>query len=178
MSNPWEEAPHIWPTKSSFFVFLRGALRRAIWERWPLKIEFKNEACSPPPEDYKGRAKSGAYCALSGEWVGKSAAEIDHILGNVSLKDWDDVLTFIQHLCASKENMQIVSKEAHKIKSYAEKQKISFEEAVAHKTAIAICKSKKDVEWLKEKGIRPDKNGLKRRAQIVNKLLEEQSNDQ
>ena len=168
--EPWIEAPHIWPTKSSFFTFLRGALRRAIWEKWPLKIEFKNEVCEPPPEDYKGRAKSGAYCALSGEWVGKSASEIDHIVGNISLKNWEDVLPFILHLCASKDNMQLVSKEAHKIKSYAEKMGISFEEASYTKEAIAICKVKGDIRWLEGRGIKPDKNGLKRRGQIIKQL--------
>lgn len=176
-NEPWIEYPHIWATKAAFFNYLRGALRQAVWMRWPGKIEFKNSVVDVPPEDYKGRAKTGAYCALSGEWIGKSAAEIDHILGNVSLQDWEDVLPFIQHLCASKDNLQYVSRDAHKIKSYAEKQKITFEEAVAHKTAIAICKAKKDVEWLKDKGIRPDKNGLKRRVQIVNILLEEQQSE-
>ena len=164
--NPWEEAPHIWPTKSSFFTFLRGALRRAVWEKWPLKLEFKNQVCEPPPEDYKGRAKSGAYCALSGEWTGKSAGEIDHLLGHVSLKDWDDVLTFIQHLCASKDNMQFVSKEAHKIKSYAERMGISYGQAITEKTIIAIFKEKKDIQFLKERGVTPASNATKRKQQI------------
>jgi hypothetical protein len=164
--NPWEEAPHIWPTKSSFFTFLRGALRRAVWEKWPLKLEFKNQVCEAPPEDYKGRAKSGAYCALSGEWIGKSAGEIDHLMGHVSLKEWEDVLTFIQHLCASKDNMQFVSKEAHKIKSYAERMGISYEEAVREKKLIEICKTKKDVQFLKDRGIQPGTNAAKRKQQV------------
>lgn len=168
--NPWEEAPHIWATKAAFFSYLRGALRQAIWNRWPLKIEFKNSVCNPPPDDYKGRAKTGTYCALSGEWIGKSAAEIDHIFGNVSLQDWEDLLPFIQHMCASKDNMQYVSKEAHKVKSYAERKGVSFEEAMVEKTAIAICKSKKDKEWLEDRGIRPDRNALKRRGQIIKAL--------
>lgn len=171
--EPWEEAPHIWKTKAAFFNFLRGNLRRAVWEKWPLKFEFKNEICQPPPEGYTGRARSGAICALSGDWVGKSAAEIDHVSGNISLQDWDDVLPFIQHLCCSKDNMQYVSKEAHKIKSYAEKQGITFEEALAIKKAIEICKSKKDKEFLLERGIEPASNATKRRAQIEKELLNE-----
>lgn len=173
--NPWEEAPHIWPTKSSFFTFLRGALRRAVWEKWPLKLEFKNQVCESPPEDYKGRAKSGAYCALSGEWIGKSAGEIDHLIGHVSLKDWQDVLPFIQHLCASKESMQFVSKEAHKIKSYAERMGITYEQAVVEKSIIAICKAKKDVQFLNEHGIVPASNATKRKQQVREVLENEQS---
>src|SRR5690554_3110739 len=128
-NEPWELYPHIWKTKSSFFTWLRGCLRRAVWEKYPPKLEFKNEVCTPPPEGIITRAKTGAFCALTGEWEGKSKLEVDHIVGNASLKDWEDVLSFIQHLCAPKENMQLVKKEAHKIKSYAERKGISFEEA-------------------------------------------------
>lgn len=174
MSNPWEAAPEIWPTKASFFTFLRGALRRAVWEKWPLKLQFKNEVCELPPADYKGRAKSGTYCALSGEWVGKSAGEIDHIIGNISLKNWEDVLPFIQHLCATKENMQFVSKEAHKVKSYAEKMGISFETALIEKQTIAIQKTKKDKQWLIDHGLTPAGNSTQRRNQIRDVLLTQQ----
>ena len=173
----WEEAPHIWPTKASFFNFLRGNLRRAVWEKWPLKLEFKNEVCKPPPEDYTGRAKSGTYCALSGVWTGKSAAEIDHVVGHVSLQDWEDVLPFIQHLCASKENMQYVSAEAHKIKSYAERKGISFEQASYEKIAIDLEKKKLTISWLESKGIKPASNASKRRQQVIDKLKEEKENE-
>lgn len=98
--------------------------------------------------------------------MGKSAAEIDHIKGHVSLQDWEDVLPFIQHLCASKENMQYVDKEAHKIKSYAERMGISFEEALAIKQAIYLCKNKLDKQWLIERGINPASNESGRRKQI------------
>lgn len=166
MSEPWIEAPHIWKTKAAFFASLRGSLRRAVWEKWPLKLEFKNQACAAPPPGYTGRAKSGNYCALTGVWVGKSAAEIDHIHGHVSLQGWEDVLPFIQHLCASKENMQYVEKEAHKIKSYAERMGISFKDAMATKRAISICKNKLDKEFLLLHGIEPASNATKRRKQV------------
>ena len=177
MKEPWEEAPHIWPTKASFFNFLRGNLRRAVWEKWPLKIEFKNEVCKPPPEDYTGRAKSGTYCALSGVWTGKSAAEIDHVLGHVSLQDWEDVLPFIQHLCASKENMQYVSAEAHKIKSYAERKGISFEEAALLKIVIDLEKKKMLQDFIKSKGEKPASNAEKRREQALKLMKEEKENE-
>lgn len=175
--EPWIEAPHIWPTKASFFNFLRGNLRRAVWEKWPLKFEFKNGLCGQPPEDYTGRARSGALCALSGEWTGKSAAEIDHIFGNVSLQEWEDVLPFIQHLCASKDNMQYVSKEAHKIKSYADKHGISFQEASCVKEAIRLCKEKKDVDWIKKAGYTPASTQAKRREQIISILKQEKEKE-
>ena len=31
--EPWEAYPDVWPTKASFFSWLRGGLRRALWEK-------------------------------------------------------------------------------------------------------------------------------------------------
>lgn len=172
MSNndftPWLWYPDIWPTKSKFYTWLRGSLRKAVWNTSPIKITFKNKACSAPPPDYTGRAKSGAYCALSGEWDGKSALQVDHLVGNVSLNDEGDILDFIKHLIPPPNSLQLVTKEAHKIKSYAEKQGVSYTDAYAEKKAIEIIKSKKDVEFLKSKGIAPASNVKLRREQLVN----------
>ena len=146
----WEQYPEVWKTKGAFFSWLRGQLRRAIWEKFPPKIMFKKKACTKPPKGYTGRAKSGTECALTGEWTGKSKLEVDHIKGHASLRDWDDLVPFILHLLCDESNMQLVSKEAHKIKSYAERKGISFEEAalekeVIQKTKQPISKQKKEL---------------------------------
>lgn len=138
--NPWEAYPDVWSTKAKFFTWLRGAFRKAVWSRYPGRIKFKNERCEKPPEGYTGRAKSGAYCALTGEWVGKSNLEVDHVIGEASLREWADVESFIRHLCPTDDNMQLVSREAHKIKSYAERMGITFAEAVIEKQVIAFGK--------------------------------------
>ncbi len=169
MSNPWELYPHIWKTKASFFSYVRGGLRRALWEKYPVKLEFKKEQLKPPPIGYEGRAKSGTKCALTGEWTGNSKLEVDHIEGNASLNDWDDILPFVQHLCTVKDNMQLVEKEAHKIKSYADKHGLTFEEAKVIKEAISICKGD-EKEWLISKGFIPEGNAKKRRTQVEDYL--------
>ena len=165
----WEAYPDVWPTKSAFFAWLRGGLRKAIWQFYPPKIKFKNALCKPPPLGYTGRAKSGASCSLTGEWTGKSMLEVDHIVGHVSLREWDDVLGFIQHLCTTSDNMALVSKEAHKIKSYAERMGISFDEAVIEKKIIALMKDrKKCLVMLEEHGYdtKTLKNETKRREAL------------
>ena len=43
------------------------------------------------------------------------------------------------------DDLQLVSKDAHKIKSYAEKHNMTFSEAKVHKEVIEICKDKKKV---------------------------------
>lgn len=164
--EPWEENPHIWATKASFFNYLRGALRRGIWERYPVKLEFKNENVSPPPEGYTGKARSGAECSLTGVWCSKSSLEVDHKVGNVSLQGWEDVLPFIKHLCATKDSLQLVSKEAHKIKSYGERMGLSFEEAVLEKEVIAVMRSKKDKEFIIKHNKVPASNAKLRREQV------------
>jgi hypothetical protein len=169
--KPWEDYPNIWPTKSKFFTWLRGSLRNAVWNKSPIKIIFKNEACSAPPDGYDGRAKSGAYCALSGKWEGKSKLEIDHIEGNVSLNDEGDILDFLKHLIPPPNSLQCVTKEAHKIKSHAERKGISYEESEAEKKAIQLEKAKTDKAYILEKGETPERNAKLRREQLVRLIL-------
>ena len=169
--KPWEWYPEVWSSKSKFFTWLRGCLRNAVWNKSPIKIIYKNENCSKPPSDYTGKAKTGAYCALSGVWEGKSKLEVDHIEGNVSLLTEEDVLIFIKHLIPPPNSLQLVTKEAHKIKSLSERQGVSYEQAEATKKAILIVKEKRDKEWLLSKGITPAKNQKQRREQIVEVLM-------
>lgn len=148
--EPWIEYSEIWPTKASFFVFLRGAIRRAMWEKNPIKITFKNKNCSPVPEEIQTKAKFGAYCALSGVWEGKSKLQVDHKIGNMPLREWEDVLPFILHMFPSEDQMQLVTKEAHKIKSHSERYDLSYEEATFEKEIIKFkkCSSEEQKSFL------------------------------
>jgi len=83
--------PSVWKTRAAFFSWLRGGLRRAVWEKYPPKLMFKNAQCLPPPEGYTGKAKSGKPCALTGEWTGKSKLEVDHLVGEASLRCIEDI---------------------------------------------------------------------------------------
>ncbi len=165
--KPWEWYPHIWKTEASFWSYLRGGLRRGLWEKSPIKLDFKNKNVSKPPDDYTGRAKTGSYCALTGKWVGKSASEVDHKDGNVSLLSENDILDFIKHLIPPPDSLQLVDKEAHKTKSYAERYGLSMEEARARKKAIQIEKDKKVFETLENHGIIPEKNAKLRKEQLI-----------
>lgn len=171
--KPWEEYPEIWKTEAEWWTYLRGALRRGLWEKSPIKLSYKNANCFPPPEGYIGRARSGNECALTGNWTGKSKLEVDHKDGHIPLLCWEDVMPFILHLVPPRGSLQLVDKEAHKVKSYSERMGISFEEALAAKTAIKLVKEKKDKEWLLERDIEPASNQKERRKQIVEYLVEE-----
>ena len=165
--EPWEEFPELWPTKAKFFSWMRGCLRGGVWNKYPPKLLYKKSVCQvPPPEWYTGRAKTGGVCALTGDWNVQSKMEIDHIHGNVPLSDWSDVLPFIQHLCATKDNMQVVSKEAHKVKSYAERMGMSFEDAQLEKQVIATLKDKRETARLLRENRMIAKNDSERRQKV------------
>ena len=166
-----EKYPDLFPTEAKFWSFLRGSLRRSLWSKSPMKLRFKQSTATPPPEGYTGRGRKGHFCALTGEWVAVSKSEVDHMEGNVSLSREEDIIPFIIHMLADEDQLQVVSKEAHKIKSMAERQGITFEEAQAEKTAISLIKGKRDRQWLNDNGIVPETNQIKRRKQIVEHLL-------
>lgn len=77
------------------------------------------------------------------------------------------------HLIPEEGSLQLVSKEAHKIKSYSERMGISFEEAFWTKTAIDLIKTKIDKAWLEERNIVPASNQKARREQILEVLRNE-----
>jgi hypothetical protein len=171
--KPWEEYPEIWKTEAAWWAYLRGALRRGLWERSPIKLSYKNSVCTKPPEGYKGKAKTGSHCALTGEWTGKSKLDVDHIEGYVSLLSWEDVLPFILHLVPPRGSLQLVERDAHKIKSYAERMNISFEQAVIEKRIIELTKLPvKELQELLAKHNKPSNNASVRK-QSVRELVEE-----
>lgn len=162
----------IWPTDAAFMTWLRGAMRKAIWQFHPVKLKYKKSCVQPPPPEYTGRAKGLIKCALTGDWVGQSMAEVDHVVGNASLKGVDDLLPYLLHLALPQE-LQCVGKEAHKVKSYAERMGISFEEALIEKQAIALTKSGGE-KWLSSRGLSvPLKKDL--RKVLVFELKKERS---
>ena len=171
-----KEYPHIWKTESSLMSYIRGGIRRSLWNRSPIKIEFiKNNRIRIPNPNPRGKVKEvwGAVCALTGEVFPLNQIEIDHRVGGNTLKSMNDLQSFIEAIVlVTEDDLQFVSKEAHKIKSYSEKQGISFEEAMAVKKAIDIVKQKKDKQFLEERGIIPASTQAKRREQIEQILKE------
>ena len=145
MWEPWVEHKDLWKSQSAFFTYLRSALRKSLWLRSPVKLQYKNRVCKPPPDGMETRAKTGTYCALSNNWYGKSKLDVDHQKGGVSLNCVDDIIPFIMHLVPPKDGMQLVGREEHKIKSYSERMGISYEEAVIAKKVIQLMKKKVDI---------------------------------
>lgn len=176
-SKLWEIYPEIWATESSFMSWVRGGIRRSLWNKHPVKLEFiKRNRIKIPNPNPRGKVAEvwGGVCSLTGEVCVIADLEVDHKTGNHSLRSIDDLQKFVEGIVLiTLDDLQFVSKKAHRIKSYAEKEGISFEEACIQKTAIEIAKAKKDKEWLMENGITPASNATARRQQIVEYLKNE-----
>jgi len=146
---PWDNYPHIWKTKSAFMSWLRGGIRRSLWSRSPIKLEFikKNRKMIENPK--KGsRCKPqvwGANCCSCGKDYVLKDIEVDHKVGNHSLREISDIEKFIMGIVmVSEKDLQLVCKPCHKIKTHAEKYGLSFEEAVKEKKLISYGKLKTD----------------------------------
>lgn len=165
------EMSHVWKTESSYYTWLRGSIRRAMWSKNPVKLEFiKQNRIKIPNPNPKGKVKEvwGGVCALTGNIYPIGDMEVDHKQGNHSLKTLDDLVPFIKGIVMiTLDDLQLVSKEAHKIKSYAEKQGISFEEAKIEKEVIELIKQKKDKDYLQEHNLVVESTQAVRRATIV-----------
>lgn len=146
---PWENYPHIWKTKSSFMSWLRGGIRRSLWSRSPIKLEFiKNNRILIDNPKKTTRSKPqvwGATCCICGNNYPIKDIEVDHKIGNHSLKDISDIESFIMSIVmVGVDDLQLICKNCHKIKTHSEKNNIPFEDAIIEKKLIAYCKLKAD----------------------------------
>lgn len=173
-NKPWVEFPSIWKTESAFMSFLRGGIRRSLWSRSPIKVEFlksrKKRIANPNP---RGKVKEvfGATCEICNKDFPMKDIEVDHKQGGHSLKTIDDIQKFIEGIvCVSFDDLAILCKPCHKNKTHSEKKGVTLEQATAERIAIALIKDKQDKPWLEERSIKPESTQAKRRIQIIEEL--------
>jgi 5-methylcytosine-specific restriction endonuclease McrA len=140
--EPWESYPAIWKSKTAFFTYLRGHIR-LIWSRYPAKLKWKSAQMFKPPKGYTGRAKTMGKCAYCNETFAASHLEVDHIEQAGTCNSWETAAQFLRKLLDCNDNWCLACKPCHKIKSYAEKQGLDFEEARLQKRVIEIMKQNK-----------------------------------
>lgn len=93
---------------------LRGAMRR-----WPPKYEALKDACVGQKENKKTKRMAKHYeCASCHKEFTQPNVEVDHIVPIGSCKTWDE---FINRLFCEKDNLQVLCKPCHKIKTKEEK---------------------------------------------------------
>lgn len=181
----WPNSP--WKTKAAWLSYLRSAFRKA-WLRNPVKLEkIRQGRIKIPNPNPKSATRFptifGAKCECCGGVFplsgGKKEAKekdfivVDHLIPAGEFKDPEDAAKFFKGLlCVTLEDLRLLCTTCNATFLVAQKAGISFEEAKVEREAIAIVKSKKDKEWLVERGITPASNQAKRRQQITEKLKE------
>ena len=149
---PWETAPHIWATESSFWSWLRGGLRRSIWRKHPVKLEhLRKHRYKAPLGKKTKRNPSGmvfaAKCAHCNKESRLSDCEVDHIIPSGSLLSVSDIEAFVVRMAmVSDKDLRILDKDCHKAITLAERKGITIEEAFQLKIIINKCKQKVDVQ--------------------------------
>lgn len=146
--KPWEHYPHIWKTESAYMSFIRGGIRAKLWNLYPIKLEVikkkRKRIANPNP---RGRVKEvwGGECYICKNDFVMNELQVDHITGNHSLKTMSEIETFMTNLLfVDHDDLALVCKDCHKIKSHAERKKITFEEASKEKKVISLMKLNKN----------------------------------
>ena len=180
MHQPWIEYPHIWKTEAAFLSFVRGGIRRSLWNKSPIKLEFLKANRKRVKNPVASNAKRfpevwGGTCYQCNKDFALKDIEVDHLTGEYSLRKLEDLQSFVEGIvCVSAKQLGLICKPCHKAKTYAERSGMSVEDAMIEKEAIAICK--KPVaevrKFISINGIAPASTAKGRRAQIVDILKE------
>lgn len=144
--QPWIDFPAIWPTEARFITWVRGVLRKG-WSNNPIKIEYLNsrkvKIVNTNPKSMKAHPTVAGYvCEQCGKETKSADVEVDHA-GAVQGKFtcMDDIQGYAEHLfLVDFDSLEVVCKPCHKIRSYAQKQNISFEDAAIEKEIIHLMK--------------------------------------
>lgn len=182
MSEPlkmWELYPEYWKTESAFCSFIRGGIRRHLWSKNPVKLQFVKEKrlriVNKDPRSKKAHPTVwGFKCEHCLKEFKGSACEVDHKVGGHSLRKVEDVQKFVEGIVfIRKEDLQLLCKPCHKAKSYSESQGMSIAEAIIEKGVIEICKRKAaEIDsFLLENGVTLTRKNKDTRRDAVREIL-------
>lgn len=169
MSNePWKIPNSPWKDEKAYLNWLRGSIRR-IWSRHPVKISYKQQRRYKAPVGKFGKDVWVSDCELCGKQC--RTCDVDHLKGGFGFNDWQSFTEWAKMiLWVTFDDIRELCDDCHAATTLSQKMGISFEDAVIQKEIISICKAKKDIAWLKERGIVPASNAKKRRQQIEEKM--------
>ena len=155
---------------------------RALWDNSSVKRTFHDTRFTlvenTNPKSLKRFPQIKRWeCSMCKGLFEKSQTEIDHVLGENSCKTFKDAAEFLHSIALprSPEDLQILCKDCHSVKTYAERYKYSIDEARVRKEHIQIKKSAIKVEKaLKSLGvIELPKSNAKRVALLLELMLKD-----
>ncbi len=150
--NPWEtsEGKQVWKSKSQYFQWLRGAMRR-MWSDYPLRKVWKKEKLRPVTKEereakmFHPSTKNVGQCHYCEGWFAGSKLECDHKEDSDGCKSYEEAEKFLWY-CAggTGEDWVLACKPCHKTVTYASRYNMTFEEAKVKKKVIEAMKQKVD----------------------------------
>lgn len=114
-STPSDKVPQ-W-TKARYWQFLRSALRSA-WTKYPVRyavLQTNRKAATGQ------RHKWEYLCVECKNWFLQKDIQVDHIIPAGTLSNYDDLPAFTEKLFCSAEDLQIMCKPCHKLKTAEER---------------------------------------------------------
>lgn len=114
------KAGNTWTT-ARYFSFIRSALRRA-WTKYPVRYQVMDSARKP----YTGTDKRTKWvyeCASCHNLFKSTEVNVDHITPAGSLNKYSDLPQFVQNLFCETDNLQVLCKTCHDVKTKEERKK-------------------------------------------------------
>lgn len=178
-TTPWEAYPEIWKDKASFFVYLRGSLRRA-WNKSPVKHSYakKNRVKIPNPNPRGNRKEVwGAKCECCGHYYPEKNMQVDHINPSGKLNETEDIQGFVERLLyVTDEDIRLVCKECHQIITNMQKYGLTYEQELIERQVRSYKSAKLDK--IKDKLIELDIEPEKTKAKCIDQYREWLNNEQ
>ena len=152
-----------------------------MWSRYPPKLEWKRKQMSTTkPEGYTGKGKSFGKCHYCNQTFVASHLEVDHVEQAGTCNSWETFRQFTENLLDVNDNWVLACKPCHKIKSYAERTGMDFEDALLEKRVIEFAKKSKEevLDFCKDFGYNPSslRNAAQRREALTRIFKEQNGN--
>lgn len=170
------------PREKDILTVVRSAVRKA-WRFAPTKVSLLIKSAvyvedvpkKLRPPKLTGNSKWLYKCEICEKYYIQSKVQVDHIVGEHSLKSYEDMVGFTRAILdVSWDDLRILCIECHSIATYSERYGVTYEEAKALKDVIAVTKltAAKQKKWLSDRGVKPASNQDGRAKQITEILKE------
>jgi hypothetical protein len=166
------------PQEKHVLSVVRSAIRTA-WMKSDVKLAYLYMNTIPDMDD-KTRTKWLVKCEMCGELFKLTDVEIDHKFGNHTFTKVGDFENYFNNiLMVGFDDLSILCKEDHAVKTLSESLGISIEESRIEKKVIAICKQPAKLidAYLAENGVTGVAKTKDARRDAVRNVLKEKENE-
>ena len=158
---------------------------RSMWSDSVFKLDFLNKQSilidNTNPRSKKRFPKVRKYkCAMCGEYFGSTEIELDHVVSENALTDYEHINDFFTNIIlTSPDKLQVLCKDkktkkdgvvrfgCHNIKTFSERYNVDFDTARAEKEAKQLVDKKLDKAYLQEHQLLVSSTQALRRKTIV-----------